>query len=171
MIMTIYWAAEMTSIEPLEILGKRFGRRRRPYIQHEAKSVSMALLQELALVWPEAIAKTHAFRETEAGDGDYYQMFMFTHYLVERAREALLWTWAVGRVGGIDNSWGEREAEQAWLEVGGSKDGDGSKEVEVESGTRDTLSARRVRDYLKEGGLTGDDFKTEYHFCRSLYPL
>ena len=96
---------------------------------------------------------------------------MFTHYLVERAREALLWTWAVGRVGGIDNSWGEREAEQAWLEVGGSKDGDGSKEVEVESGPRDTLSARRVRDYLKEGGLTGDDFKTEYHFCRSLYPL
>ncbi|TBU22887.1 hypothetical protein BD311DRAFT_675085 [Dichomitus squalens] len=145
---------------------KRFGRRKRPYVQHEVKSVSFALLQELALVWPDAIAKTstHAFRETEAGDGDYYQMFMFIHYVVERAREALLWTWVVGRVGGIDDSWGEHEAERAWIEIGGTWDGDGSKEIQVESGTRDTLTASRVQDYLKEGGFVADDFKTEYHF-------
>ncbi|EJF56867.1 hypothetical protein DICSQDRAFT_112435 [Dichomitus squalens LYAD-421 SS1] len=148
------------------LLSKRFGRRRRPYVQHQAKSVSFAILQELALVWPEAIAKTatHAFRETEAGDGDYYQMFMFAHYLVERSREALLWTWVVGRVGGIDDSWGEREAEQAWIEIGGSSVGDESKEVQVESGIRHTLAIGRVRDYLREGGLIADDSKTEYLF-------
>ncbi|KAI1789382.1 hypothetical protein LXA43DRAFT_893004 [Ganoderma leucocontextum] len=151
---------------PSSIPCKRFGRRHRPYIQHEAKSISFAILQEIALLWPEAIAKTgtHAFRETEDGDGDFYQTFTFAHYLVERSREALLWTWVVGRVGGTDDSWGESEAARAWMEVGGALDGDGSNEVQVESGLRDTLRVDRVRDHLKDGGLVGDHFNTEYHF-------
>ena len=151
--------------------GNRFGRRHRPYIQHEAKSISFAILQEMALVWPEAIARTgtHSFRETEDGDGDFYQTFMFTHFLVERSREALLWTWVVGRVGGTDDSWGEREAARAWAEIGGARDGDGRNEVQVESGLRDTLGANRVGNHLKDEGLVSDYFKTEYHFCEHLH--
>ncbi len=91
---------------------------------------------------------------------------MFTHYLVERSREALLWTWVVGRVGGTGDSWGEREEATAWMEIGGTRDGDGSKEVRVESGLRDTLRADRVGDHLKGEGLVGSHFKTEYHFCK-----
>lgn len=152
------------------LAGNRFGRRYRPYIQHEAKSLSFAIIQEIALLWPQAIVKTgtHAFRETESGDGDFYLTFMFAHYLVERSREALLWMWVVGRIGGIDDSWGEREAARAWIEVGGAWDGDGNTEVQVESGLRDTLRTDRVRGHLKDGGLVGDHFKTEYHFCARL---
>nr|VWO99700.1 Uncharacterized protein [Ganoderma boninense] len=145
------------------LLSKRFGTRRRPYIQHEAKSISFAILQELALVWPDAIAKTgtHAFRETENGDGDFYQTFMFAHYLVERSREALLWTWVVGRIGGTDDSWGELEAERAWVEIGGAPE---NMEVRVDSGLRDTLKADRIGTHLKDEGFVGNHFKTEYHF-------
>ncbi|RPD56204.1 hypothetical protein L226DRAFT_535831 [Lentinus tigrinus ALCF2SS1-7] len=147
------------------LLSKRFGQRHRPYVQHEAKSVSFAILQEVALVWPSWIAKsaTHAFRETEAGDGDFYQMFVFAHFIVERAREALLWSWVVGRIGGTDDSWSEREFDRAWVELGGGREGDRSHEINVESGMRETLHMDRVRDYLKQGGIEGT-FRTDYHF-------
>ncbi|KAI0718280.1 hypothetical protein C8T65DRAFT_737499 [Cerioporus squamosus] len=147
------------------LLSKRFGRRERPYVQHEAKSVSFAMLQEIALIWPSWLAKsaTHAFRETKAGEGDFYQMFVFAHFIVERAREALLWSWVVGRIGGIDDSWGSAEFDRAWAELGGGWEGDHSPEIHVESGVRDTLHMDRVRDYLKQGGIEGN-FRTDYHF-------
>ncbi|KAI0823219.1 hypothetical protein BC628DRAFT_1325337 [Trametes gibbosa] len=144
------------------LLSNRFGRRHRPYVVHEAKAVSFALLQEIALVWPDEIAKsaTHAFRETEGGDGDFYQMFIFAHFTVERAREALLWTWIVGRVGGLDDSWGDAEATQAWRELGGLKDG---AELRVHAYPRETLASDRITAYLKEAGYeTG--IRTEYFF-------
>ncbi|TFK86284.1 hypothetical protein K466DRAFT_493131 [Polyporus arcularius HHB13444] len=147
------------------LLSQRFGRRHRPYVQHEVKAVSYAITQEIALVWPSWLAKsaTHAFRETEAGDGDFYQMFVFAHFVVERAREALLWSWVVGRIGGIDDSWGPGEFDRAWAELGGGWEGEHSREIHVESGERETLHMDRVRDYLKQGGIEGN-FRTEYHF-------
>ena len=156
---------------PSPPLGKRFGRRKRPYVQHLAKSVSHSLLQEIALVWPAEVAATgaHSFRETEAGEGDFYQLFVFNHFLVERAREALLWTWAVGRVGGLDDAWGAHEEARAWIELGG---GDDSREIAVESGLRETLRKERVRENLEESGIRGN-IVTDYHFCaqRFSYPL
>ncbi|KAI0741527.1 hypothetical protein C8Q80DRAFT_1273944 [Daedaleopsis nitida] len=146
-------------------LCKRFGRRRRPYIQHQAKAVSFAIVQELALMWPSWLAQTasHAFRETEGGDGDFYHMFVFAHFLVERAREALLWSWTVGRVGGLDDSWDEDVARRAWVELGGAWEDDGSAEIHVESGMRATLNEDRIKYYLKDGGIEGD-FRTHYQF-------
>ena len=148
------------------LISKRFGRRRRFYVQHQAKSVSFAHIQELALVWPEWLAQTsaHAFREREGGEGDVYHMFALAHFVVERAREALLWTWVVGRVGGLDDSWGEHEMQRAWIELGGEWEGEGSREIHVVSGRRQTLETDRVREYLKEGGIEGQ-FHTDYHFC------
>lgn len=132
---------------------------------HEAKATSFAILQEIALVWPDALAKsaTHAFRETEAGDGDFYQMFVHAHYIVERAREALLWTWVVGRLGGLDDSWGDKESARAWHELGGQED----KEMRVEAYPRETLDAERVTANLKEAGYD-TNVRTEYIFCQSL---
>lgn len=126
------------------------------------------MIQEIALVWPSWLAKsaTHAFRETEGGDGDFYQMFVFAHFVVERAREALLWSWVVGRIGGTDDSWSPRDFDRAWAELGGGWEGDHSHEIHVESPVRGTLDMDRVRDYLKQGGIEGH-FRTNYHFCTS----
>ncbi|KAI0788222.1 hypothetical protein C8Q74DRAFT_1196372 [Fomes fomentarius] len=149
------------------LLSKRFGRRERFYVQHQGKALSFALIQEHALIWPEWLAKTatHAFRETEGGEGDVYQMFMFAHFVVERAREALLWTWVIGRVGGLDDSWSEHEEQRAWIELGGWWDGDQSKEIEVYSGRRETLNSDRVRENLKEGGIEPNGtWRTDWHF-------
>ncbi|KAI0366952.1 hypothetical protein BV20DRAFT_951200 [Pilatotrama ljubarskyi] len=145
------------------LLSNRFGARHRPYVVHEAKAVSFAMIQELALVWPDAIAKTatHAFRETEGGDGDFYNMFMHAHYIVERAREALLWSWTVGRIGGLDDTWGEEQTARAWRELGGLDDG--SNELHVESYPRETLDPVRVAANLKEAGYE-TNIRTVYQF-------
>ncbi|KAI0629884.1 hypothetical protein C8Q77DRAFT_1065020 [Trametes polyzona] len=147
------------------LLSNRFGRRRRPYVVHEAKAVSFSILQEIALLWPDAIAKsaTHAFRETEGGDGDFYQMFVHVHYIVERAREALLWTWIVGRLGGLDDSWSEELTERAWRELGGLVEGEGQDELFVEAYPRETLVPERVKSNLKEAGYE-TNVRTEYIF-------
>ena len=132
---------------------------------HEAKAVSFAILQEIALVWPDEIAKsaTHAFRETKGGDGDFYQLFIFAHYLVERAREAYLWTWAVARVGGIDDRWDAATGALAWRELGGTP---GEDELQVVAGRRRTLENERVSRVLTESGHRGAS-KTVYLFCAS----
>ncbi|KAJ7017733.1 hypothetical protein C8F04DRAFT_1154870 [Mycena alexandri] len=59
------------------VLDQRFGARRRPYVLHYARALSLPLLHELGrLLSPP------------------------THYIVERHREALLWSWVVGKWGG-----------------------------------------------------------------------
>ncbi|KAI8994106.1 hypothetical protein BD414DRAFT_273374 [Trametes punicea] len=147
------------------LLSNRFGRRRRPYVVHEAKAVSSAIVQELGLVWPEEIATTatHRFRETEGGRGDFYLMFMHAHYIIERAREALLWAWTVGRIGKMDDTWSEEETERAWHELGRSFSGDSENELIVQSYPRDTLDHDRVERNLREAGYD-PNIRTEYLF-------
>ncbi|KAI9064662.1 hypothetical protein FKP32DRAFT_1648980 [Trametes sanguinea] len=147
------------------LLSNRFGKRRRPYVAHEAKSLSAAIVHELALVWPTEIAATatHRFRETEGGHGDFYLMFVHAHYIVERAREALLWAWVVGRIGTLDDGWGDAEAERAWTELGGVLVGVGSEEVHVLSCRRETLDPHRVYRNLREAGYNTDT-RTELEF-------
>ncbi|OSD02439.1 hypothetical protein PYCCODRAFT_1467800 [Trametes coccinea BRFM310] len=162
------------------LLSNRFGRRHRPYVVHEAKAVSAAIVHELGLVWPAEIAETatHRFRETEAGHGDFYLMFMHAHYIVERAREALLWAWAVGRIGTLDDGWGDAEADRAWTEVGGmlAREGSGeegeeeqtsepgpTEEVHVHSYPRETLDPDRVYRNLHEAGYDTNT-RTEIEF-------
>ncbi|KAH9933272.1 hypothetical protein B0H21DRAFT_780951 [Amylocystis lapponica] len=144
------------------LLSDRFGARHRPYVVHEAKTGSRALLHEMALTWPHAFADTatHAFRETQAGQGDVNTMFMLAHFVVERAREALLWSWVVGRVGGTDDVWGVEEAARAWAEVGGVW---GEEGVFVQSEWRDTLQADRIERGWRESGL-GEPSRTSYVF-------
>ncbi|GBE85251.1 3-O-alpha-D-mannopyranosyl-alpha-D-mannopyranose xylosylphosphotransferase [Sparassis crispa] len=144
------------------MLGTRFGIRYRPYVVHEAKTASVPLLHEMALMWPGqfALTATHAFRETQGGDGDVNTMFLLSHFVVERAREALLWSWIVGRVGGLEDEWGEREASLAWAELGGGLE---DKGLLVQTEYRDTLEKSRVEKFLKESGHKGQG-KTTYVF-------
>ncbi|PCH36029.1 hypothetical protein WOLCODRAFT_28307 [Wolfiporia cocos MD-104 SS10] len=159
------------------LLSERFGRRHRPYVMHEAKIVSRALLAEARAMFPESFARsaTHHFRET-AGPGapsDVNTLFMHAHFIVERAREAMLWVWAVARVGSVDDAWGAAEARRAWEDLGGSwvgaeEEGDegrlGERELLVRAGTRRTLEARRVAKIVAASGAQGGLGRTTYVF-------
>lgn len=142
--------------------GKRFGARRRPYTTHTAKSVSTGVMKELARVWHAELTVTasHPFRGMREGHSDVYVMFLFSHFLVERWREGLLWSWAVGKIGGLDDRWGPAERARAWGDVGGRS---GARGVRVVTTARTTVDEEVVRGNLHAAGhaMSG---KTGYAF-------
>ncbi|OSX57791.1 hypothetical protein POSPLADRAFT_1067806 [Postia placenta MAD-698-R-SB12] len=147
------------------ILSVRFGARHRPYVMHQAKVVSSAMLAELETIWPDTFARSasHRFRET-AGPGapsDINTLFLHGHFIVERAREAMLWSWTVARIGGVDDAWGEEEARRAWEELGGTW---GEETLEVRAAWRSTLRKQRVETALTRSGSKGGLGRTEYVF-------
>ncbi|KAI0700068.1 hypothetical protein BC835DRAFT_478460 [Cytidiella melzeri] len=152
------------------LLSNRFGSRPRPYVSHEAKSSSISLLHEISQIWPEelATAATHPFRETKSGAADLNTMFLQVHFVVERWREALLWTWIVGKHGGLDDQWGEEETANAWRELGGEA---GRKEMlAVRADRRRTLEVERVKENLKKAGLAGKDLTTYVFSSQDGFP-
>ncbi|PCH40334.1 hypothetical protein WOLCODRAFT_98719 [Wolfiporia cocos MD-104 SS10] len=151
------------------LLSTRFGARHRPYVAHEAKTASRALLHEMAEMWPDSFARTatHRFRETEEGDGDVNAMFMHSHFVVERAREALLWAWVVARIGQEDDAWSEAEAQRAWEEIGGVW---GENDLLVKSGYRDTLDKDKVQQTLKASGYKAQSLTTYVFSSLDGYP-
>ena len=125
----------------------------------------MPLLDEVARVWPAELASTatHAFR----GAGpDAYLPFLAAHFVVERWREALLWAWVVGRVGGAADEWGAREQRAAWRALGG---GAAERTLSVRLARRKTLDRERVDAALHAAGerVSG---RTAYTFCESPPP-
>lgn len=148
------------------LLSNRFGARHRPYVLHEAKASSMSLIRELSAMWAPHMARaaTHPFRETVSGAGDVSLLFLMVHFVVERWREALLWSWTVAKHGGLDDEWTAEIMREAWLELGG---GEGEPAVLVRAGLRETLEDDRVHAYLKESGHRQVD-KTFYISCELL---
>lgn len=137
---------------------------------HEAKIVSAPILSELETIWPGAFARSasHLFRET-AGPGtppDINTLLLHAHFIIERAREALLWSWTVGKIGGADDRWGAEEARRAWMEVSAAGVSGGAVgEVLVKAEHRYTLERERVENTLRDGGLNGGLGATSYVFC------
>lgn len=140
---------------------------------HEAKIVSAPILAELETIWPAAFARSasHLFRET-AGPGappDINTLLLHAHFIIERAREALLWSWTVGKIGGLDDRWGAEEARRAWMEVSAAGVSVGAVgEVLVKAEHRLTLERERVENTLRDSGLDGGLGATSYVFCE--YP-
>ena len=126
-------------------------------------------MQEMVRVWSDEFATTarHKFRGER---GDAYMMFGFVHFVVERHREALLWTYVVGRIGGDRDEWGTEQLRRVWAEVGGSGDAVddsvvGGRTVTVHVTKRTTLNEERVWAVLN---ATGDALGgTQYRFCES----
>ncbi|KZT67094.1 hypothetical protein DAEQUDRAFT_729508 [Daedalea quercina L-15889] len=150
------------------LLSNRFGARARPYVAHEAKAAGLHLLHELSAVWPGAFAASalHRFRETAGGHGDVNTMFLSAHFVVERAREALLWAWVVGTLGGRADEWGPGEAQRAWRALGGAFAENLAvvDDMLVTSGWRDTLEQTRVAETLLAHGYDADSHLTSYVF-------
>ncbi|KAF8501253.1 hypothetical protein JB92DRAFT_2976612 [Gautieria morchelliformis] len=144
-------------------LSNRFGSRRRPYVTHTAKAVSLSLLKEFSLMWDAELTVTasHAFRGMMTGHSDMYSLFLFSHSIVERWREGLLWSWAVAKLGGMHDEWLPADSERAWHDVGGQP---GASVVEVMKTSRRTVREDVVSDNLRAAGhvLSG---KTRYAFA------
>lgn len=73
------------------LLDQRFGRRSRPYIQHVHKSFSKSLLQETRMGWAYEHARLGMNRFRNGGD-NLVTHFLAYYNVVERHREALLWS-------------------------------------------------------------------------------
>jgi len=147
----------------------RFGFRQRPYVAHTAKALSLSLLKEFTTIWHKEVSITasHPFRGMTAGNPDLYTLFLYTHSIVERWREALLWSWAVGKHGGLEDEWTEDIKARAWQDLGG-KPGESALEVFM----KPRLSANpRVVDWtLREAGYIPSG-KTTYEFGPHAVPF
>ncbi|KZT52281.1 hypothetical protein CALCODRAFT_558137 [Calocera cornea HHB12733] len=130
------------------MLNARFGERQRPYVIHVAKGMSRPLVEELQLLFAPHFADTrqHAFRSTT----DAYLGFLFPHFVVERHREALLWSFLVLKLGGDSDEWGEQQMEDAWRLLGGAEGDEYYADLEVARRPRATLAEGRVSRVLGE---------------------
>lgn len=83
------------------ILSQRFPSRDRHYLTHMPQTVNLGILHEAMQMFKDdlALAATRPFREVHRGNGDISFRFLVNHLRIERWREALLWVWAVGKMG------------------------------------------------------------------------
>lgn len=89
-------------------------------------------------------------------------------YIIERWREALLWTWLVGKIGSAAEKpgfWGLEEARIAWSDVGGKAGVDEAKILKNKD--RQTLSPDRLMTILQDeesGSQDAETLRTTYIF-------
>lgn len=119
-------------------------------------------MREMALTFPSTLSQTgqNRFRATPAyAIRDAHPLFMLGHFVVERSREAMLWTWIVARIGGPADEWTQTETDKAWAELGGEPFG---SQLVVVSKYRKSLDPKYMDDVLRP--LTRG--KTTYDFCQ-----
>lgn len=117
----------------------------------------MPILSELKEIWSLEIGETlqQRFPKVYNHEGSFNTQFTMTHYIVERWREGLLFSWIVGKIGGDDDEWDLAAA----LEDLGSAERD--DQLVVEGFTRDTLA--ELENVFKDGGY--DEGQTTYSYC------
>jgi len=85
---------------------------------------------------------------------DVHTTFGLGHFVMERHREALLWSWVVGRIGDPD---GHFDADQAWSALGGGNKSDTTIVHDWEYGapteSRDSRQGRNVDETLNAAGF------------------
>ncbi|KAG8929980.1 hypothetical protein FRC02_004793 [Tulasnella sp. 418] len=120
-----------------DLLNARFGYRSRPYLTHTAKTLLIPFLYEIDLIWSSEFDTTasHIIRELNPRYPDVAITYMMTHFVVERWREGLLWSWIVGKLGGRNDEWDDA-SKAAWKEVGGSEE---EAKIVVYAGQRDSV--------------------------------
>ncbi|KAF8893659.1 hypothetical protein CPB85DRAFT_1257536 [Mucidula mucida] len=97
--------------------NQRFGTRTRAYVSHNARALSLPLMHEASLAFGKEFAATPLSTFRGSGGFEVNTVFLCTHWVIERKREALLWSWIVGKWGGVLDK--ERK-EGMWRELGGS---------------------------------------------------
>lgn len=96
--------------------GARFGLRPRPATMHVPKPLLLPILSEVSTIWGQnyfSKSTRRRFREdAKRRPGDFHAIWLGTHYLLERSRESLLWTFTVAKMGqeaDIKGVWEEKE--------------------------------------------------------------
>ncbi len=94
-----------------QMISRRFPSFSRGYMYHIPKALTLSLTHEASVMWEDELteAATRGFRRSERGIGDIEMSWLVGFLRVERWREALLWSWAVARMGGESGYWGEAE--------------------------------------------------------------
>ncbi|KAF8198773.1 hypothetical protein K438DRAFT_1823675 [Mycena galopus ATCC 62051] len=110
------------------LLDQRFGARPRPYVMHNARAFSLPLLHEASLAFPYYFSATpySHFRGTVSTppDLEVNMMFLGSHFVIERHREALLWSWIVGKWGSTKGVLDDSVKAAMWAELGGTAGSD-----------------------------------------------
>lgn len=122
------------------ILSQRFPDRPRMYIFHQPKHLSLPLVHEAEIMFAAELteAATRGFRESRRGVADVEFAWLVTHLRVERWREALLWSWAVAKLGDEHGQWGKNAKDEVVRVLGLDVD-DLRDRVTVQSAPRGTL--------------------------------
>lgn len=121
------------------LLSQRYPVRQRPFLEHVPKVITQSLQVEATLMFDNAttVSASKRFRELKIGHGDLQTQWLQNALRVERWREAMLWTWAVAKLGGADGWWGAEERAAIATLLGKQPGTEGS--VQVTRGPRDTL--------------------------------
>lgn len=131
-----YWnpAGEEVGIKRAAwILGQRFSMRSLPYITHHPRSLSLPLLKEAAQTFPESFSNTTLarFRAQKEVPTSIQAFFLASWYIVERHREALLWTWAIAKWGGSEGLLSVATKRKMWDELRSGEGESGKDDIEV----------------------------------------
>ena len=91
------------------LLNVRFNSGPQPYPDHIPNSLSVPLLDEAHIMWAEemSLSAIRGFRISKRGEGDIATVPLVQWLRMERWREALLWTYIVGKMGGLEGVWTE----------------------------------------------------------------
>ncbi|KAF9029780.1 hypothetical protein BDZ89DRAFT_1065066 [Hymenopellis radicata] len=117
------------------LLNVRFGSRTRAYVAHNARSFSLPLMHEASLAFGQQFSATplSRFRGSHKGPNEIEvnTVFLTTHWVIERKREAMLWSWIVAKWGATNGGVLDEETKMAmWKEAGGQED---SNEIPLEN--------------------------------------
>jgi hypothetical protein len=101
------------------VLGKRFSLRPYYYITHHPRTLWLPLLREAAQTFPQAFTDTplSRFRAQDDVPASVQAVFLGSWYVVERHREALLWTWVVAKWGGRSGNLSATTKDHMWAEL------------------------------------------------------
>ncbi|KAJ7467339.1 hypothetical protein B0H11DRAFT_2197312 [Mycena galericulata] len=119
-----WWSLGWSShILTSRITGQHFGFRKRPYVQHNVRALSLPLMHEASLAFGSFFAATplSQFRGSHNAPNEIEvnTIYMATHFVIERHREALLWSWIVGKWGGNLGMLDGDQKKCMWRELGG----------------------------------------------------
>jgi 3-O-alpha-D-mannopyranosyl-alpha-D-mannopyranose xylosylphosphotransferase len=158
------------------LLSQRFPKRLRPYFAHVPKVITRGLHHEASIMFKDALTTSaqRKFRELVDGEGDVHMQWLLMALRIERWREAMLWTWAVARVG-TRPAWGENKGGQIGIwgdearddikELFGVTDEDDDViEIEVTRGERWTMEKDRMAGNLEGAGWEAPK-NTEFLWC------
>lgn len=151
------------------LLSQRFPRRLRPYFAHVPKVITRGLHHEASLMFEDALtaAGQRQFRELPIGEGNVQMQWLLTALRVERWREALLWTWIVGKVGtapqwqpgqtgqylgGTVGIWGEEARAEIEELFGLNQEDTDVIKIEIHRGERWTLEEERMNSHFEGAG-------------------